>query len=555
MTLDVFVGTFVKRSGTGTQSISGFGFQPKIVKITMVENVAVGFKADMNWSVGFGTSSSERACFMFTKHAGTDAGGERHSNTSIMGVIDNTGGILEEADLDSLDSDGITLDWETSTSTLMKFIVEAWGGSDIDDAHAFDGEVSESTGNHSQSGVGFQGDYGMFVNDGNVLANLFKNKMQGCFGHVTDSSNRWAVTGAWKNKAGKTVQTGGALENDTCFSVRKKPSQYDWEADFVSWDSDGFTMNITDAPMDPGKLIGMILKFAGDGGARVGTFAKSTNTSVPVDQSVTISSFDPRMYGLGSWGDAVNSSPENEHHPTFGMTDDVQEAKINANAFEIDSPVTNDTNYVENAVASMADGSENATINALANHKSMDTNGFTITWTINDSNADGIGYYAFEGAGGGLALVAIGNEILDLAEPTPIFIVLNQIVKLKDEILDLVDSALTALGKAVIADVDILDLVESPIKLIQQYVLTGTVRDWGTLDTVGTVRCILLKHDGAAEASRIYSVIDHTNANGSGVYTFSGIADNDPRYCVIAYNDEATDRRGVTSDDLTPVLT
>ncbi len=82
--------------------------------------------------------------------------------------------------------------------------------------------------------------------------------------------------------------------------------------------------------------------------------------------------------------------------------------------------------------------------------------------------------------------------------------------------------------------------------------LTGDVRDLD-LDTVGTVRCILLKHDGAAEASRIYSVIDHVNANGSGLYTFSGVADGDARYCVIAYNDETNDRRGVTDDDLAPV--
>ena len=82
--------------------------------------------------------------------------------------------------------------------------------------------------------------------------------------------------------------------------------------------------------------------------------------------------------------------------------------------------------------------------------------------------------------------------------------------------------------------------------------IEGDVRDL-SLDTVGTVRCILLKHDGAAEASRIYSIIAHVNANGSGLYSFTGLTDNDARYCVIAYNDEATDRRGATSDNLTPV--
>lgn len=86
-----------------------------------------------------------------------------------------------------------------------------------------------------------------------------------------------------------------------------------------------------------------------------------------------------------------------------------------------------------------------------------------------------------------------------------------------------------------------------------EFHITGTVLDWGTLDTVASDRCILIKHDGATQASRIYSVIQHQNANGSGVYDFTGIFDNDSRYAVISYNDTGEDRRGVTSDDLTPV--
>lgn len=89
--------------------------------------------------------------------------------------------------------------------------------------------------------------------------------------------------------------------------------------------------------------------------------------------------------------------------------------------------------------------------------------------------------------------------------------------------------------------------------ILTTYKLEGDVRDLN-LATVGTVRCVLLKHDGAAEASRIYEVIDHVNANGSGLYSFTGIIDNDSRYMVVAYNDEATDRRGCTNDDLTPVI-
>lgn len=92
----------------------------------------------------------------------------------------------------------------------------------------------------------------------------------------------------------------------------------------------------------------------------------------------------------------------------------------------------------------------------------------------------------------------------------------------------------------------------TPTLTVQTYTITGDVRDWGTLDTVANVRCVLLKHDGASEATRIYSVIAHVNADGSGLYAFTGMLDNDSRYCVMAYDDVATDQRGITSDDLTP---
>ncbi len=86
---------------------------------------------------------------------------------------------------------------------------------------------------------------------------------------------------------------------------------------------------------------------------------------------------------------------------------------------------------------------------------------------------------------------------------------------------------------------------------ISGFEVIGDVRDLD-MDTVGTVRCILLKHDGAAIGSRIYTVIDHQNANGSGLYTFTDLTDDDPRYSVMAYKVDTPDVRGVTDDDIVP---
>ena len=85
------------------------------------------------------------------------------------------------------------------------------------------------------------------------------------------------------------------------------------------------------------------------------------------------------------------------------------------------------------------------------------------------------------------------------------------------------------------------------------YKLEGVTRDEGG-STLATCRCILLKHDGAAEGSRIYTVIDHVNSDGSGNYSFTGIGDNDSRYMVVSLDIGSPIVRGATDDFLQPVI-
>ena len=89
--------------------------------------------------------------------------------------------------------------------------------------------------------------------------------------------------------------------------------------------------------------------------------------------------------------------------------------------------------------------------------------------------------------------------------------------------------------------------------IIVLFILEGVTRDVGGA-VLANVRCVLFKQDGAAEASRIYTLIDHVNSDGSGNYKFVNVADNDPRYCVVAINQGADITSGVTDDDLVPVL-
>ncbi len=83
------------------------------------------------------------------------------------------------------------------------------------------------------------------------------------------------------------------------------------------------------------------------------------------------------------------------------------------------------------------------------------------------------------------------------------------------------------------------------------FAISGITRDVN-LAAVGNVRCFLLKHDGAAEASRIYTLIAHANSDAGGNYSFPGLTDQDARYCVVAINQGAPIVRDATDDDLQP---
>jgi len=85
-----------------------------------------------------------------------------------------------------------------------------------------------------------------------------------------------------------------------------------------------------------------------------------------------------------------------------------------------------------------------------------------------------------------------------------------------------------------------------------EFHLSGVTRDEAGA-TLGNTRVILFKRDNVAEGSRVYTVEAHLNSDACGAYDFTGLGDNDALYMVMAYDDVATDVRGVTNDTLQPV--
>ena len=81
--------------------------------------------------------------------------------------------------------------------------------------------------------------------------------------------------------------------------------------------------------------------------------------------------------------------------------------------------------------------------------------------------------------------------------------------------------------------------------------IEGITRDFNG-SVLANCRVVLFKRDNVAEGSRIYTIQAHTNSNGSGAFSFTGLTDNDSLYMIYSFNDESPDVRGVTDDFLQP---
>ena len=114
-----YVGSHTFTSGTGSKSITGFGFKPKMVKAELRAISSVGFHASSGTAVE-GMSSQATA-----GPAGSSGGRTSRSGVLLLGVSDST--TVYQGDVISWDEDGITVNITQDGSGYRDWIITAWG--------------------------------------------------------------------------------------------------------------------------------------------------------------------------------------------------------------------------------------------------------------------------------------------------------------------------------------------------------------------------------------------------------------------------------------------
>lgn len=128
---------------------------------------------------------------------------------------------------------------------------------------------------------------------------------------------------------------------------------------------------------------------------KVGSFTKSTNTSVPVSQAVTGVGFQPKALILWTSGNTSADTWEGGFLNAFGVTTGASASLSISGAQEDDAATTNCSGRVAEKALTIVQWGES--LLAECDLTSFDAGGFTLSWTANNAAAYIINYMAIGG--------------------------------------------------------------------------------------------------------------------------------------------------------------
>lgn len=244
---NVGTGTFVASTSAGNQSITGVGFQPAAIVLfsSNIQTAPPTAQAQFVTSFGFASGTTQRGSISYgsiDNVTTTEAG--KFSQTDACYVSITSGGVVDaEADLVSFDSDGFTINWSNPPTNANYIFYFAIKGPKV-----FVGDLltQTSTGNFSETGIGFKPKAGMFLSYCDIASATIRADAEYSLGFVTDTSNRFTISGWDDNNVTTTNNNSSAYDNKVYVNLTQTGS-VDGDIDFVSWDNDGFTLNQTDA--------------------------------------------------------------------------------------------------------------------------------------------------------------------------------------------------------------------------------------------------------------------------------------------------------------------
>ncbi len=382
-------GSFTKKTdGSGTQAITGVGFTPKAVIFYYTRQTATGFAAVQTMGFGFAAGGKgQGVAIAEDDNAGTSNSGRRMSEDYPVIILSNgTPTTAAYAKVSSFDADGFTLDWSANEARADIIRYVALGGDGITNAYAFSFDLATGTGNQAVTGVGFRPDLVMFLSAFTAAKDTDTADSQLSLGIAASSTQEGSIVIGSDDAVASNATKVTQQRTDASILHLTATMTQDAIVDFVSMDSDGFTVNKSDAPAATTRVHFLALK---GGTHKVGSITQPSGTG---NTATTGVGFKPRSLMLFSGNKVAGSGIVNPGTISIGAAHDaIARGSIWSEAKNVDP---SDTNSYTSATDILTLAASASTVNARADLTSFDSDGFTLNWSAADATAREIIYWA-----------------------------------------------------------------------------------------------------------------------------------------------------------------
>lgn len=395
MALSAKVSNISAPASTGDVDSPSLGFDPKAVIAFYGSQTATGGSADSHFGFGFsGTAAEDVSTYSNSDDGVTTSDTVRSTLTTafLKSTVAGATTARITATMSSMGTDKFTTNF-SATVNGVKHSFLALGGTDVTNAAAGTVASNTTTANFSVTGLGFQPDI-VFLSvqliTGTGTAN--NNSVIG-FGVAKSSSERWCMVMRSQN-AQADANTARGFYNNRCLVLSSAiTDNVVDEYDFVSMDSDGFTLS---HPTSSGTAWGIVYLAIKGGQWALGTFNQATSTGVQT--SVSGLAFQPVGIILGSAGHDTANTITTTARMSFGAASSTTSREaIFAGDEDAAATMKADSYYATDKVIVLCDeaGGGSPTVLAAADLDSFNSGGFSLNWTTADSTQRIIGYVAF----------------------------------------------------------------------------------------------------------------------------------------------------------------
>jgi hypothetical protein len=332
-------------------------------------------------SMGFTDGMTDHCQAISSEDAGANSDADGRHAALVLSILDFAQTVLAECELTSFDADGFTVNWTTNNASAYIIHYLAIGGADLSNVDANFFVANTSTGEQSITGVGFQPDALIFIStSSNADPPATAALGHICVGYATSSAERGVVVG--KSRNGFSVaDTERYQQTDECIAIVKFDGGARAEADFVSMDADGFTINRGVA--DVAWRIGFLALKGGQ--YFVGSETQKTSTGAKATTGV---GFEPTGLLIAGFNAVANASVATHNRISLGAA---SAAGIEGCTWIGDTDaaadMSTDMSTIATKVLMHIDTDGPSAVDAEADLDSFDADGFTLGWTTADAVA------------------------------------------------------------------------------------------------------------------------------------------------------------------------